>query len=122
MADITEAVCEEMRDAFSFSSFHSGFLKLAIMKMISERPMHGYAIMKEIDRLSEHTWRPSPGSIYPALQELQRSGLISQETVGRKRIYRLTPDGAVVLGQAVDHVKVGVKSLQNLIDYKPLED
>jgi DNA-binding PadR family transcriptional regulator len=122
LARPTEAVSEEMKDAFSFSSFHSGFLKLAIMKMISERPMHGYALMKEIDRLSEHTWKPSPGSIYPALQELQRSGFITQETVGRKRVYHLTPDGTGVLGQAIEHVKVGVKSLQSLIDYKPKED
>ena len=122
MASTSGAVSEEMKEAFSFSSFHSGFLKLAIMKMVSERPMHGYALMKEIDRLSEHTWKPSPGSIYPALQELQRSGLITQETVGRKRVYHLTPDGGAVLGQAIDHVKVGVKSLQSLIEYKSQED
>jgi DNA-binding PadR family transcriptional regulator len=114
-------VSDEMRETFSFSSFHSGFLKMAIMKMISERPMHGYALMKEIDRLSEHTWKPSPGSIYPALQELQLAGLITQETVGRKRVYHLTPEGDVMLGQVIDHVKVGVKSLQSLIEYKPIE-
>jgi DNA-binding PadR family transcriptional regulator len=122
LATTVGKVSEEMKDAFSFSSFHSGFLKLAIMKMVSERPMHGYALMKEIDRLSEHTWRPSPGSIYPALQELQRSGLITQETVGRKRVYHLTADGSAVLEQAIDHVKVGVKSLQSLIEYHPNED
>lgn len=115
-------VSEEMKEAFTFSSFHSGFLKLAILKMVSERPQHGYALMKEIDRLSDHTWKPSPGSIYPALQELQGSGLIEQESVGRKRVYRITPTGQMVLAQAMDHVKVGVKSLQSLLDYKPLED
>jgi DNA-binding PadR family transcriptional regulator len=111
-----------MKEAFSFSSFHSGFLKLAILKIISERPMHGYALMQEIDRISEHTWKPSPGSIYPALQELQRSGIIIQETVGRKRVYRLTADGWMVLGHAMSHVRVGVKSLQSLLDYKPQQD
>jgi DNA-binding PadR family transcriptional regulator len=119
---MNERVTEEMRETFSFSSFHSGFLKLAIMKIISERPMHGYALMKEIDRLSQHTWKPSPGSIYPALQEMQRSGIISQEIVGRKRVYRLTTDGVIVLGHATDHVKLGVRSLHSLLDYKPLED
>jgi len=116
-----EFVTQEMKDTFTFSSFHSGFLKLAILKMVSERPMHGYAMMKEIDRLSEHTWKPSPGSIYPALQELVESGVMIQETIGRKRIYHLTPKGQEVLGQAMEHVRMGVRSLQSLLDYKPPE-
>lgn len=109
---------DELKKAFSATSFRSGFLKLAILKMISERPMHGYALMKEIERLTGKDWRPSPGSIYPALSELQRQGLISLSVQGRKRIYEITPQGQAILGIAVEHVKEGMTALQRLLDYR----
>ena len=111
-----------MKEPFNLTTFHSGFLKLAILKLVSVRPMHGYALMKDIDRLSDHTWKPSPGSVYPALRELQSSGLIAQEVVGRKRVYRLTSEGENVLTDAVLHTQNGIRSLQNLLDYQPLDE
>lgn len=111
-----------LKDTFSVTSFHSGFLKLAILKLLSVRPMHGYAIIKEIDRLSDHVWNPSPGSVYPALREMQASGLIDQEKSGRRRVYRLTPFGDEVLADAVSHTRNGIRSLQNLLDYRPLDE
>ncbi|MBI0584231.1 MAG: PadR family transcriptional regulator [Methanomassiliicoccus sp.] len=118
MTGAEDPLSKEMQATFNQSSFHSGFLKLAILRMVSESPMHGYGMMKEIERISEHTWKPSPGSIYPALQELQRSGYILQETVGRKRVYRITERGDAILEAALSHVQRGVRCLNNLIDYK----
>lgn len=108
----------EVSEAFNLSSFHSGFLKLAILKLVSQRPLHGYALMKEIERMSEGTWRPSPGSIYPALQELLRSGYITQEQEGRKRIYRITPQGEKITRFALDHLRVSITNLENLLEYQ----
>lgn len=118
MARPHEELGEELRKGFSSSTFHSGFLKVAILRLISERPMHGYAIMKEIEKMSENTWRPSPGSVYPALQELQKAGYIVQEKVGRKRIYRLTDRGAAVLNEAMEHIRRGIRILQNILEYR----
>ncbi len=112
----------QLKETFNLTTFHSGFLKLAILRMLSARPMHGYALMKEIDRLSDHTWKPSPGSVYPALREMRSSGLIAQEAVGRKRVYRLTPWGEKILTEALHHTRNGMRSLQNLLDYQPLEE
>lgn len=109
---------KEANEAFNLSSFHSGFLKLAVLKLVSQRPLHGYALMKEIERMSEGTWRPSPGSIYPALQELTRSGYITQEQDGRKRIYKITVQGDQVLRFALDHLKVSIMNLENLLEYR----
>lgn len=95
---------------------------MAILKLVSVRPMHGYALMKEIDRLSNRTWKPSPGSVYPALGELQSLGLITQEVDGRKRVYRLTSAGESVLADAVQHTQNGIRSLQSLLDYQPLDE
>jgi DNA-binding PadR family transcriptional regulator len=120
MATPEGQVSRELRENFtSFASLHSGYLKLAILKMISQRPMHGYALMKEVERMSEHTWKPSPGSVYPALKELQRCGYIVQELDGRKRVYRLTELGDVVLKEAIVHMERGVRSLQNILNYRP---
>ena len=93
MADPRFPCREGLKETFNLTTFHSGFLKLAILKLVSVRPMHGYALMKDIDRLSDHTWKPSPGSVYPALRELQSSGLIAQEVVGRKRSTASRPRG-----------------------------
>lgn len=109
---------QEVSEAFNLASFHSGFLKLAILKLVSQRPLHGYALMKEIERMSEGTWRPSPGSIYPALQELMRSGYITQEQEGRKRIYKITSHGELIMRFALDHLKVSIMNLENLLEYQ----
>ena len=115
-------VSRGLKETFSIATFHSGFLKLAILKLLSVRPMHGYAIMKEIDRLSDHAWNPSPGSVYPALRGMQASGLIDEERIGRRRVYRLTPFGDEVLTDAVAHTLNGIRSLQTLLDYRPLDE
>jgi DNA-binding PadR family transcriptional regulator len=109
---------EEMKSAFSFSSFHSGLLKLAILKILSVKPMHGYALIKEIERMSKGTWKPSPGSIYPALESLLGAGMIVQEASGRRRIYSLTPQGNEMLVQVMEHAKMAVLSMQTLLEYK----
>jgi DNA-binding PadR family transcriptional regulator len=113
---------KEVSEAFNLSSFHAGFLKLAILKLVSQRPLHGYALMKEIERMSEGTWRPSPGSVYPALQDLLRSGYIRQEAEGRRRIYRITPQGDVILRFALDHMRTSIMNLENLLAYQPQGD
>jgi DNA-binding PadR family transcriptional regulator len=66
----------------------------AILTLLTERPMHGYEMIQEIERRSRGAWRPSPGSVYPTLQLLEDEGLIVAEAAegGRKR-YNLTESG-----------------------------
>jgi DNA-binding PadR family transcriptional regulator len=52
--------------------------------------MHGYAPIKEVERMSEYFWRRSSGSANLALKELQRSGFIIQGLEERKWVYHLT--------------------------------
>lgn len=70
-------------------------LKFAILKIISKSPMHGYVISKTLEeKLNKKT---SPGSLYPALNALEKDDLItSTSTVEHgkfKKIYMLTPKG-----------------------------
>jgi len=64
-----------------------------VLALLAEQPMHGYQIIQEIGRRSGGAWKPSPGSVYPTLQQLEDEGLVrAQEQEGR-RVYRLTEEG-----------------------------
>jgi DNA-binding PadR family transcriptional regulator len=63
-----------------------GDVRAAILALLAEEPRNGYQMMQEIEQRSGGVWRPSPGSIYPALQQLEDEGLIrSEEFEGAKR-------------------------------------
>jgi DNA-binding PadR family transcriptional regulator len=70
-----------------------GDIRIAILKLLEERPMHGYEMIQEIKERSGELWRPSPGSVYPTLQLLVDEGLISDEGSGSRRLYALTDEG-----------------------------
>jgi DNA-binding PadR family transcriptional regulator len=70
-----------------------GDVRAAILTLLGEEPRNGYAVMQEIEQRSDGVWRPSPGSIYPALQQLEDEGLVRQVAEGDKRSYELTDAG-----------------------------
>jgi DNA-binding PadR family transcriptional regulator len=117
--DIPEAV--HLKKAFHKYGFKTGFLKLAILRLVAEEPIHGYALIKEIERITSEEWRPSPGSIYPALQSLVKHGLITSTNDGRRRIYAITPAGRIVLEAAIKHANLVLEHITILLNYKPTE-
>ena len=71
-----------------------GDVRAAILKLLVERPMHGYEMIQEIAERSQNLWRPSPGSVYPTLQLLVDEGLaVGTESDGSKKLFELTDDG-----------------------------
>lgn len=70
-----------------------GDVRAAVLLLLAEEPMHGYQLIKEIERRSEGHWRPSPGAIYPALNLLQDEGLVELSTSGGRRLAALTEAG-----------------------------
>lgn len=70
-----------------------GDVRLAILALLAEEPMHGYQIVTELTERSEGMWRPSPGSVYPTLQQLEDEGLVHAEEQSGRRVYHLTPEG-----------------------------
>jgi DNA-binding PadR family transcriptional regulator len=71
-----------------------GDVRAAALALLAEQPMNGYQIIQEIGERSGGVWRPSPGSIYPALQQLEDEGLIRAEAGdGGRRAYQLTDEG-----------------------------
>src|ERR687888_1736830 len=70
-----------------------GDVRAAILALLSERPMHGYEMIQELEERTDGAWRPSAGSIYPTLQLLEDEGLIAGEESDGKRRFVLTDAG-----------------------------
>jgi DNA-binding PadR family transcriptional regulator len=70
-----------------------GNVRAAILALLTERSMHGYEMIQELDQRTGGVWRPSPGSVYPTLQLLEDEGLITSAESGGRKSYTLTEAG-----------------------------
>jgi DNA-binding PadR family transcriptional regulator len=82
--------------------FRHGELPLVLLALVAEQPRHGYQIMGELDRLFGPDYRPSPGSVYPAVDALQAEGLIAGEVGHGKTTYHITAAGEEALATRSD--------------------
>jgi DNA-binding PadR family transcriptional regulator len=82
--------------------FRHGELPLVLLTLLADRPMHGYEVMSELARLFGPRYRPSPGSIYPAVDALEAEGLIDGEAHDGRTTYRATAAGAAALAERAD--------------------
>ena len=85
-----------------------GSLDLVILKTLSLAPMHGWGIGQRIRQMSSGVLAVNQGSLYPALQRLEKQGLIGSDwgttdNHRRARYYRLTPSGRRALGDEIDN-------------------
>ena len=64
--------------------------------------MHGYQMMQEIGKRSGGSWKPSPGSVYPTLQQLEDEGLIRAQDQDGRRVYGLTDEGRRVAAERAE--------------------
>lgn len=69
----------------------------ALACMDREGPVYGYSIARRVAEATEGHWRPGAGTIYPALASLVRRDLAAATVKGRRRWYRITPDGRALL-------------------------
>jgi DNA-binding PadR family transcriptional regulator len=71
-----------------------GDIRAAILTLLAEEPMHGYQIIQVVAERSGGNWTPSPGSVYPTLQQLEDEGLIEPaESESGRRVFTLTETG-----------------------------
>lgn len=78
--------------------FETGDLRLVILRMIAERPHHGYELIKEIEERLAGAYSPSPGVVYPTLTLLEELGQIAvASTEGGRKLYAITPEGQQLL-------------------------
>jgi DNA-binding PadR family transcriptional regulator len=83
-----------------------GDVRAAALALLAEQPRNGYQIIQEIGERSGGVWRPSPGSVYPALQQLEDEGLIRAEAgEGGRRGYVLTDEGRSYADSHADELR-----------------
>jgi DNA-binding PadR family transcriptional regulator len=75
----------------------SGDLQLVLLALLSERPSHGYELIKALEERSGGFYSPSPGMIYPALTWLEEVGYASVTAEGAKKLYSITDTGRAYL-------------------------
>jgi DNA-binding PadR family transcriptional regulator len=76
-----------------------GDIRTAALLLLAEEPRNGYQIMQEVEQRSEGVWRPSPGSVYPALAQLEDEGLIRSEQSDGRKLFAITDDGRELLAR-----------------------
>ena len=87
-----------------------GDVRAAILDLLAEgQPWNGYQIIQEIGARTQGVWRPSAGSVYPALQQLEDEALIKPRARSagedRRRMYTLTEEGQAYVTEHADELK-----------------
>jgi DNA-binding PadR family transcriptional regulator len=83
-----------------------GDVRAAALALLAEEPMNGYQIIQQISERSGGLWRPSPGSVYPALAQLEDENLVVlQATAGERRAYALTDAGREYVAGHAEELK-----------------
>ena len=68
-----------------------GFLSFSLMWILRKKDMYGQELATELERM--RGTKPNPGTIYPALKELEKQGMVETRKEGRKKIFKLTEAG-----------------------------
>ncbi|OLD89880.1 hypothetical protein AUG86_04125 [Euryarchaeota archaeon 13_1_20CM_4_64_14] len=85
-----------------------GAVSLWLLLLLSEKPMYGYEVIRELEKRFSGYWRPKTGTIYPAFEKLEEGGLVTSriefrdEGLDRKH-YALTEKGRTELAQTMSH-------------------
>ncbi len=99
-----------------------GDVRAAILDLLAEgNSWNGYQIIQEIAERTHGIWRPSAGSVYPALQQLEDEGLISPEGEGRRRLYTLTDEGRTYAEAHADELRRSWDAAAGMADDAALE-
>jgi DNA-binding PadR family transcriptional regulator len=97
--------------------FGAGDLRYVILQLISEKPSHGYEIIKSIEERLGGAYAPSPGVIYPVLTMLEEMGYATATTEGTRKLYSITEEGSKALAgnrAAVDALFARMDSIRSV--------
>jgi DNA-binding PadR family transcriptional regulator len=93
-----------------------GDVRAAALLLLAEEPRNGYQIMQEIEQRSGGVWRPSPGSVYPALAQLEDEGLVRLEERDGRRTYVLTDAGRAYVEERRDDLVAPWDEMSESVD------
>jgi DNA-binding PadR family transcriptional regulator len=81
-----------------------GDVRAAILDVLAVEPMNGYQIIQQIAERSGGAWKPSPGSVYPTVQQLEDEGLVEGVEGEGRRLLQLTADGRTYVDEHPDEL------------------
>ena len=96
--------------------FESGDMKYVILKLLRDKPRHGYEVMKELEERLHGCYSPSPGTVYPTLQWLEDEGLVRAKDVDGKKVYEITDEGRKFLDEHKDVVEDIFDRVRDAVD------
>lgn len=79
-----------------------GQIRTALLALLEDESMHGYEMIRQIDERSGGRWKPSPGAVYPTLQQMTDEGLVTVVDEGGKKVFSLTAEGREVVADLSD--------------------
>ena len=82
-----------------------GNVRNAVLALLAEEPLHGYAVIGLLAERSGGLWRPSPGSVYPVLAQLQEGGLVTAEEADGRKVFALTDAGRAHVAEHADELR-----------------
>jgi DNA-binding PadR family transcriptional regulator len=104
-----------------------GHLKIIVLKLLEKQNLTGYGIINEINTKTGF-WKPSPGSIYPLMNELHKKGLVGIKKEKNQKIYSITERGRIVLkklvnekNKAIENIKEHISILQLIEEKKNIK-
>jgi DNA-binding PadR family transcriptional regulator len=96
---------EEETTAHWMKEAQKGYIRVAVLILVSKKPHHGYEIMKEIRDKTKGFWKPTAGGVYPILRDLEESGYIkgewSRQRNRKVKVYKITKTGRIALKRAI---------------------
>ncbi|MET3451629.1 MULTISPECIES: PadR family transcriptional regulator [Curtobacterium] len=84
--------------------FAHGHLRLYLLVLLADHPMHGYEVIQALGDRFGGTYVPSAGTVYPRLAKLEEEGLVSKSADGRKTVYAITDAGRAELDARADEI------------------
>ena len=86
--------------------FEQGDLRLVLLKLIADKPSHGYELIKAVEEAVGGAYAPSPGVVYPTLTLLEDMGYVRQQpdADGAKKLYAITSEGQAHLAEQKEAV------------------
>jgi DNA-binding PadR family transcriptional regulator len=93
-----------------------GDIRTAALLLLAEEPRNGYQIMQEVEERSEGWWRPSPGSVYPALSQLEDEGLIRTDERDGRKLFAITDAGREALKERGEDAPAPWEQLSGDVD------
>ena len=99
-----------------------GLIQLLILRILHEKPSHGYQIMEELEKITAEKYIPEPGAVYTMLRRMEERSLVTsewekKETGADRRVYTLTEAGVRVLKEGLEMVKRRRQLMDSLVQF-----